>query len=59
MLICELTFVFVQHFLPLVISADATVGRYADVALDIETARLLVFNAARLKETGQPFIKEV
>lgn len=38
---------------------SATVGRYADVALDIETARLLVFNAARLKETGQPFIKEV
>ena len=34
-------------------------SRYADVAVDIETARLLVFNAARLKEAGQPFIKEV
>lgn len=30
----------------------------ADVATDIEAARLLVYNAARLKETGQPFIKE-
>lgn len=32
--------------------------RYADAAVQIETARLLVYNAARLKETGQPFIKE-
>ncbi|MFW6347731.1 MAG: acyl-CoA dehydrogenase [Cyclonatronaceae bacterium] len=28
------------------------------MAIDIETARLLVYNAARLKEAGQPFLKE-
>ncbi|MCG8372858.1 MAG: acyl-CoA dehydrogenase [Balneolales bacterium] len=28
------------------------------MATDIETARLLVYNAARLKEAGQPFLKE-
>ena len=32
--------------------------QYANVAMEIESARLLVYNAARLKETGQPFIKE-
>lgn len=32
--------------------------QYANTAVDIETARLLVYNAARLKESGQPFIKE-
>uniref|UniRef100_A0A1I7S0M1 Short/branched chain specific acyl-CoA dehydrogenase, mitochondrial n=1 Tax=Bursaphelenchus xylophilus TaxID=6326 RepID=A0A1I7S0M1_BURXY len=30
----------------------------ADVATDIEAARLLVYNAARLKGSGQPYIKE-
>jgi butyryl-CoA dehydrogenase/short/branched chain acyl-CoA dehydrogenase len=30
----------------------------ARMATDIETARLLVYNAARLRETGQPFLKE-
>ena len=30
----------------------------ADVAIQIEAARLLVYNAARLKEAGKPFIKE-
>jgi alkylation response protein AidB-like acyl-CoA dehydrogenase len=30
----------------------------AKMALDIETARLLVYNSARLKENGQPFLKE-
>jgi short-chain 2-methylacyl-CoA dehydrogenase len=30
----------------------------ARMATDIETARLLVFNAARLKEAGKPFLKE-
>src|SRR6056297_1519061 len=30
----------------------------ARMATDIETARLLVYNAARLKEAGQPFLKE-
>jgi short/branched chain acyl-CoA dehydrogenase len=30
----------------------------ADIAVQIECARLLVYNAARLKEAGQPFIKE-
>jgi len=32
--------------------------QYADVAMEIEAARLLVYNAARMKEAGQPFIKE-
>lgn len=30
----------------------------ARLATDIETARLLVYNAARLKEAGMPFLKE-
>ena len=32
--------------------------QYANVAMEIESARLLVYNAARLKENGEPFIKE-
>eukprot|EP00039_Didymoeca_costata_P019815 m.339051 g.339051 ORF g.339051 m.339051 type:complete len:415 (+) comp18644_c0_seq1:225-1469(+) len=32
--------------------------QYAEVAMEIESARLLVYNAARLKEAGLPFIKE-
>jgi len=32
--------------------------QYAEVAMEIEAARLLVYNAARLKEAGLPFIKE-
>jgi short-chain 2-methylacyl-CoA dehydrogenase len=30
----------------------------ARMATDVETARLLVFNAARLREAGRPFLKE-
>ncbi|KAF0683422.1 Aste57867_24546 [Aphanomyces stellatus] len=30
----------------------------AEIALDIETARLLVYNAARLKDAGEPFVKQ-
>ncbi|MGI9626937.1 MAG: acyl-CoA dehydrogenase [Longimicrobiales bacterium] len=30
----------------------------ADMATDIEAARLLVYNAARLKDLGEPFLKE-
>ena len=30
----------------------------AEVATQIECARLLVYNAARLKEAGMPFVKE-
>ncbi len=30
----------------------------AQMATDIEAARLLVYNAARLKDTGQPFVRE-
>ncbi|CAK5002543.1 unnamed protein product [Aphanomyces euteiches] len=30
----------------------------AEIALDIETARLLVYNAARLKDAGMPFVKQ-
>lgn len=32
--------------------------QYAQAAVDIETARLMVYNAARLKDAGAPFIKE-
>jgi butyryl-CoA dehydrogenase/short/branched chain acyl-CoA dehydrogenase len=32
--------------------------QYAEVATEIEAARLMVYNAARLKDAGQPFIKE-
>ena len=32
--------------------------QFAQEAVDIEAARLLVYNAARLKEAGLPFIKE-
>lgn len=32
--------------------------QYAEVALEIETAHLLTYNAARLKENGMPFVKE-
>ena len=31
--------------------------QFADVACDIEAARLLVYNAARMKENGMPFVK--
>ena len=32
--------------------------QFAQEAMEIEAARLLVYNAARLKEAGLPFIKE-
>ncbi len=32
--------------------------QYARVAMEIEAARLLVYNAARLKDAGKPFVKE-
>ncbi|HYQ44392.1 MAG TPA: acyl-CoA dehydrogenase [Polyangiaceae bacterium] len=32
--------------------------QYARLAMEIEAARLLVYNAARLKDAGQPFVKE-
>jgi short-chain 2-methylacyl-CoA dehydrogenase len=32
--------------------------QFAQEAVDIEAARLLVYNAARLKEAGLPFVKE-
>jgi alkylation response protein AidB-like acyl-CoA dehydrogenase len=32
--------------------------QYAHVATEIEAARLMVYNAARLKDAGKPFIKE-
>ena len=32
--------------------------QYAQLAVDIEAARLLVYNAARLKDAGRPFIKQ-
>jgi alkylation response protein AidB-like acyl-CoA dehydrogenase len=32
--------------------------QYAEVATRIEAARLMVYNAARLKDAGKPFVKE-
>ncbi len=32
--------------------------QFADLATEIECARLLVYNAARLKDAGRPFLKE-
>lgn len=32
--------------------------QYAEAAIEIETARLLVYNAARLKDSGLPFVKQ-
>lgn len=32
--------------------------QYARLAMEIEAARLLVYNAARLKDAGQPFVRE-
>ncbi|TVR04688.1 MAG: acyl-CoA dehydrogenase [Deltaproteobacteria bacterium] len=32
--------------------------QYARMAMDIEAARLLVYNAARLKDEGKPFVKQ-
>lgn len=32
--------------------------QYAEIAMQIEAARLLTYNAARLKEQGLPFVKE-
>ena len=32
--------------------------QYANLATQIEAAKLLTYNAARLKENGQPYIKE-
>lgn len=32
--------------------------QYARLATELEAARLLVYNAARLKDAGQPFVKE-
>jgi alkylation response protein AidB-like acyl-CoA dehydrogenase len=32
--------------------------QFADLATEIESARLLVYNAARLKDAGRPFLKE-
>jgi len=32
--------------------------QFAEEAVEIEAARLLIYNAARLKEAGLPFIKE-
>lgn len=32
--------------------------QYAEVAMEIEAARLLVYNAARMKEAGMDFVKE-
>ena len=32
--------------------------QYAKISIEIEAAKLLTYNAARLKEEGVPFLKE-
>ncbi|HXF43335.1 MAG TPA: acyl-CoA dehydrogenase family protein, partial [Pyrinomonadaceae bacterium] len=39
-------------------SFQAVQFQLAEMALEIEAARLLVYNAARLKDAGRPFVKE-
>jgi alkylation response protein AidB-like acyl-CoA dehydrogenase len=37
---------------------QANAAAVAELEADIEAARLLVYNAARLREAGQPFVKQ-
>ena len=39
-------------------SSHLVVERFATIATEIEAARLLVYNAARMKEEGKSFVKE-
>lgn len=47
-----------RQFNHLIGDFQAMQHQYAEIALDIEAARLLTYNAARLKESAQPFLKE-
>jgi len=41
-----------------IFSFQAVQGRLAEMASRVEAARLMTYNAARLKDAGQPFIRE-
>lgn len=45
-----------MYFMGILVQANASA--LADLEADIEAARLLVYNAARLREAGQPFVKQ-
>ncbi|ORZ17897.1 acyl-CoA dehydrogenase/oxidase [Absidia repens] len=47
-----------QQFGKPIASFQAMQHQFAQVAVDIESARLLTYNAARLKEEGQPFVMQ-
>jgi len=47
-----------KQFGQLIGEMQAVQHQYAQLATDIEAARLLVYNAARLKEQGRSFVKE-
>ncbi|KAJ2525364.1 hypothetical protein GGI11_000115 [Coemansia sp. RSA 2049] len=47
-----------KQFGTLIGEFQAMQHQYAQIAVDIEAARLLTYNAARLKEEGKPFVKE-
>ncbi|KAJ1734648.1 hypothetical protein LPJ72_002255 [Coemansia sp. Benny D160-2] len=47
-----------KQFGTLIGEFQAMQHQYAQIAVDIEAARLLTYNAARLKEEGRPFVKE-
>ena len=47
-----------QQFDQPVNSFQAVQFQLAEMAVEIEAARLLVYNAARRKDAGQPFVKE-
>ncbi len=47
-----------KQFGQLIAEFQAVQCELAEMATEVEAARLLVYNAARLKEAGRPFIKE-
>ena len=47
-----------QQFGKAIAEFQAVQFQLAEMATEIEAARLMVYNAARLRETGQPFLKE-
>ena len=46
------------EYIMIIHSIQSMQHQYANLATNIEAARLLTYNAARLKENGQSFIKE-
>ena len=47
-----------QQFGKTIASFQGVQFQLAEMAVELEAARLMVYNAARLKEAGRPFVKE-